>query len=204
MVVVRCLLLSSLLLLADAAYAYAYACGWWGDGEMSQNGDDILTPDGRPVEQFLDLKSMKLPGRMGYGVAVPEPGRVIPYLVATSGQPVKRIAEFKVFGFRSVIDLGTPTSTADLHRSETEAAGLQYFNIFIESNIPNRKQVELFNKLVIDAHNGPLLVYAPRAELLAVMWASYRLSLGAPLEFVLKEGRTLGLTREQEIKLNTP
>jgi hypothetical protein len=197
MVAVRFLLISSLLLLADPIYA----CGWWGDGEMSRNDGDVITPDGRPLEQTLSLNSMKLPGKMGYGIAIPEPGRAIPYLLATFGQPITRINELGIFGFRSVIDLGTSEPTARLHRSETEAAGMQYFNVPIEGDMPNRNQTGFFNRIVVNAHNGPLLVYAPRAELLGVMWASYRISLGSPLEFALREGRTLGLTGEQETEL---
>ncbi len=178
------------------------ACGWWGDGEASDS-DDAIEVDalGRPVVESLILKSMKLPGRMGYGIAVPEPGRAIPYLLATSGRPVKRIDKLKDLGFRSVIDLGTPEATARLHRSETEAVGMQYFNIPVEGDIPNEKQTDSFNRVVVNAHNGPLLVYAPRAALLGMMWASYHLSLGAPLEFALREGRSLGLSAEQEMEL---
>jgi len=197
MVAVRFLLLSSLLLLAESAYA----CGWWGDGEMSRNDSDITTHDGHPLEQSLSLKSMKLPGKMGYGIAVPEPGRAIPYLLVTLGQPITHINELKVFGFRSVIDLGSSEQTAHLHRSEIEPAGMQYFNVPIEGDMPNRKQTGFFNRIVVNAHNGPLLVYAPRAELLAVMWASYRIRLGSSMEFTLREGRTLGLTEEQETEL---
>ena len=67
MVALRLVILSILLTLKTPAYA----CGWGGDGEMSQSDDDIIAADGRPVEQSLDLKSMKLPGKMGYGIAVP-------------------------------------------------------------------------------------------------------------------------------------
>ena len=59
----------------------------------------------------------------------------------------------------------------------------------------------IFNNIIVNTHNRPLLVYAPRTELLGVMWVLYRLNLGSPLEFSIKEGRSLGLTKEQEIKL---
>ncbi len=121
MAAARFLLLFALLLLVDPAYA----CGWWGDGEISQSDDDIIAADGRPVEQSLDLKSMKLPRKMGYCIAVPGPGRAITYLLATFGQPVTRISELEIFEFRSVIDLATPASTAALHRAETEAFGMR-------------------------------------------------------------------------------
>ena len=197
MTAVRFTLLSFFLILTKPAYA----CGWWGDGEMSRSDKDIITADGRPVEQYLGLESMKLPGRMGYGIAVPGPGRAIPYLLATFGQPVTRISEFKIFDFRSVIDLGTSEPAASLHRAETEAVGMRYFNIPIDGDMPSGKQFTAFNQTVLNANNGPLLVYAPRAALIAVMWASYRLSVGSPLEFVLSEGRSLGLSGEQETEL---
>ena len=197
MVALRFLLLSSLLLLADPVHA----CGWWGDGEMNRDSGDVITRDGRPLEQSLSLESMKLPDQMGYGVAVPEPGRAIPYLLVTYGQPVGRINELKVFGFRSVVDLGSAGQTARLHRSETEAAGMLYFNVPIEEDLPNREQAGFFYRTVVDAGNGPLLVFAARAELVAAMWASYRMRLGAPMEFVIREGRALGLTEGQETEL---
>lgn len=191
------------LVLTIVIFAEAvHACGWWGDSEMSSRRQTaLITPDGRAVEETLSLQSMKLPGEAGYGVAVPEPGRAIPYRLATNGQTVTRINEFRIFGFRSVIDLGTPTSTAHLHGIETETAGMAYFNIPIESNMPNRQQTRMFNQIVLNARNGPLLVYAPRAELLAVMWAFYRLSLGSPMAFVLSEAEAMGLTAVQEAEL---
>ena len=197
MIIILIFLTLSLSALAEPACA----CGWWGDGEMSLNDDVLRTQDGLPVETTLSLSTIKLPGKMGYGIAVSEPGQAIPYLLATSGQPVYRIADFKIFDFRSVIDLGTPETTAQLHRSETEAAKLQYFNIPVTGNMPNQKQTDIFNNIIVNTHNRPLLVYAPRTELLGVMWVLYRLNLGSPLEFSIKEGRSLGLTKEQEIKL---
>ena len=138
---------------------------------------------------------------MGYGIAVPEPGRAVPYLIATMGQPLTRIGELKIFGFRSVIDIGTPIDESKRHRLETEATGMRYFNIALTTNIPTTQQSTHFNEIVLNANNSPLLIYAPRAELIGIMWASYRIALGSPLEFVLQEGRSLGLTKEQETKL---
>ena len=178
------------------------ACGWWGDSEMTSRRETaVIAPDGSLHEHTLSLKSMKLPESKGYSIAVPEPGRAIPYLLATDGQPVSRIKDFRIFGFHSVIDLGTPTATADLHRSETEAAGMLYFSVPVENNMPNPEHIQVFNRIVLDARNGPILVYAPSAELLAITWAFYRLSVGSPLEFVLTEGRSMGLTEEQEEEL---
>ncbi len=177
----------------------ASACGWWGDGEVNRHNDIVLTtPDGISVTQTLTEKTMKLPGRAGYGIAVPDPGRAIPYLQATRGQRVNRIAELKAFGFKTVIDLGTPEKTAQLHRSETEALGMHYINIPVDDTVPDQQQVDDFTQKVVDASNDLLLVYAPNSALLGTMWAAYRISLGAPVEFAMNQGRNLGMQPGQE------
>ena len=198
MVAIRIIVFLIIVVMADPARA----CGWWGDSEMSSRRETAtVTPDGRPVEHSLSIENMKLPGRMGYGIAVPEPGRAVPYLLATFGQPLTRINELKIFGFRSVIDLATPASTAKHHRAETQAVGMKYFNIPIEGDIPNKEQTDLFIKALLTPDNTPLLVYARDADIIAAMWVSYRIKMGSPLSFALNEGRALGLAGEQEAEL---
>ncbi|MET0049402.1 MAG: hypothetical protein ABW066_16620 [Sedimenticola sp.] len=178
------------------------ACGWWGDGEVNREDHVVITaPDGRVLSHTLSYEASKLPGRMGYGIAVPDPGRAIPYLLATRGRPLNRIAELKAFGFETVIDLGTPAKTARLHQMETEALDMQYISIPVDGNMPNQEQVDDFTQHVVDASHGMLLVYAPTSELLGSMWAAYRMNLGAPVDFSAREGRELGMTADQEIVL---
>ncbi|MCU7919108.1 MAG: hypothetical protein KZQ95_12220 [Candidatus Thiodiazotropha sp. (ex Epidulcina cf. delphinae)] len=178
------------------------ACGWWGDGEMNRHNDLALTaPNGQSAPQSLTLKASKLPGRIGYGIAVEEPGLAMPYLQATQGRQVNRIAELKAFGFETVIDLGTPEKTARLHRSETEALGMRYISIPVDGAVPSQEQVDDFTQQVIDASNSRLLVYSPTSALLGAMWAAYRFNLGAPLEFAIKQGKNLGMEAEQEAAL---
>ena len=180
----------------------AYPCGWWGDGEMNRPDTVIIgLSDGKPVSETLSLETSKLPGRMGYGIAVPNPGQAIPYLKATYGRPINRIGELKAFGFGTVIDLGTPPDTARKHREETEALGMRYFNIPIEGPTPSPEQAKLFTIMIIDKSTYPLLVYAPTSYLLGVMWASYLINLGAPLEFAIEEGKALGMMPNQEKEL---
>lgn len=143
-------------------------------------------------------EASKIPGRVGYGIAVPDPGRAVPYLEATQGRRINRIGELKTLGYKTVIDLGTAPDTARLHRAESEAVGLRYFNIPIEGDFPDRDQVDRFSQLIVQSARDPILVYAPTPGLLGFMWASYRIGyLGAPPSFALEEGRSLGMTREQ-------
>jgi hypothetical protein len=197
MVCIRFILITLFLL---AATVPAFACGWWGDGEVDGDDDAIeVDAQGRPLDQSLNFRSMKLPGKMGYGVAVPEPGRVIPYLNATFGQPLIDIKELKIFGFRSVIDLGTPPSTARLHQAETESVGMKYFSIPVKDDRPSQEHRETFNDVVLNVNNGPLLIFAEKPSMIAIMWASYRVGHGSPIEFAIHEGRKLGLTEKQEV-----
>ncbi|MCU7923516.1 MAG: hypothetical protein KZQ88_12565 [Candidatus Thiodiazotropha sp. (ex Dulcina madagascariensis)] len=67
--------------------------------------------------------------------------------------------------------------------------------------MPSQEQVDDFTQKVIDASNSRLLVYSPTSALLGAMWAAYRINLGAPLEFAIKQGKNLGMETEQEAVL---
>ncbi len=159
--------------------------------------------DGKTISQSLNVKTSKLPGQMGYGIAIPDPGQAIPYLQATGGRPFNRIAELKSFGFETVIDLGTAEKTAKLHRQETEALGMRYISIPVDGIQPNQQQVNEFTQRVIDASNNMLLVYSPSSELLGTMWAAYRINLGAPIDFAINQGKALGMSDDQEVILRS-
>ncbi len=180
----------------------AQACGWGGDGEMSR--EDIAgfpTFDGEPLPETLSLATAWLPNRMGFGIAVPEPGRAIPYLQATYGRRPNAIGEFKAYGFRAVIDIGTPTAKAARHRIEAELAGMSYFNIPVAGEMPSIPETQHFTRLVLQTADDSLLVYSLSPQLLGVMWASHRINLGSPVSFAIAEARLLGLTEEQEALL---
>jgi len=144
---------------------------------------------------------MKLPGRIGYGIAVPEPGRATPYLLSTNGLQVNNIRDLKIFGFSAVIDLGTSASSAKLHRAETEEVGMKYFNLPYVGGVPSPSSLEQFTNWLLDPKNTPMLIYARKAEMIAGMWTSYRLKMGSPIGFALQEGRSLGLLKEQQAEL---
>jgi protein tyrosine phosphatase (PTP) superfamily phosphohydrolase (DUF442 family) len=178
-----------------------HTCGWWGDGEMNTQETIVLNKtDGKPVSGRLSLETSKLPGRMGYGIVVPDPGQAIPYLQATYGRQISGIGDLKAFGFETIIDLGTPPETARKHRQETEALGMRYFSIPVDGSTPSLEQARHFSRMVIDGQH-PLLVYAPTSALLGTMWASYRVNLGAPLGSAIDEGRALGMMPDQEAEL---
>lgn len=187
------------LMLSAALPQAVSACGWWGDGEVAR---DLMQPpeldlSGLTLEQSINLQSAKLPGEMGYGIALPDPGKAIPYLLTTNGRPVNKIGELVDYGYKAVIDIGTPEEEAANHRAETESVGMAYYNIPFDGELPSQDDVILFREFVLSSSDGPLLVYAPEASLLGFMWAGYRLSFNTPLSYALSEGRDLGLTDAQ-------
>ncbi len=182
--------------------APVHACGWWGDGEMNREVSAVVTDaDGRPIPETLSVETTRLPGRMGYGIAVLNPGRAVPYLQQTHGRPINRIGELETFGFNTVIDLGTPHGTAQLHRAETETVGMHYINIPVIGVMPDHDQIKRFSLTVFRSSGDPLLVYAPTSTLLGTMWASHRINLGAPLEFAIREGKSLSMGSDQEAQI---
>ena len=179
------------------------ACGWWGDGEMNRDSEPALpTVTDASGQELQGVAASKLPGRLGYGIAVLEPGRAVPYLQATYGWRINRIGDLRSVGYETVIDLGTPANAARLHRKESETVGMRYFNIPITEEFPSRDQVDRFGRLIMGFGRDPVLVYAPAASLLGIMWASYRIDyLGTPISFALDEGRSLGMTEAQGASL---
>jgi protein tyrosine phosphatase (PTP) superfamily phosphohydrolase (DUF442 family) len=131
-------------------------------------------------------------------IPIPDPGRAIPYLQATRGRQINRIAELKAFGFETVIDLGTPGKTAQLHRSETEALNMRYISIPVDGAVPSQEQVNDFSQKVVESSSSMLLVYAPNSALLGTMWTAYRINLGSPIEFAINQGKKLGMEAKQE------
>ncbi|MCP3665289.1 MAG: hypothetical protein GY696_22785 [Gammaproteobacteria bacterium] len=115
---------------------------------------------------------------------------VLPFRTRAKPFPIYRQrSELKHFGFETVIDLGTPEGTAYLHQSETEALGMRYISISVNGVVPSQEQVDHFTQKVVDSSSDMLLVYSPNSALLGTMWAAYRINLGAPVEFAMKQGK---------------
>jgi protein tyrosine phosphatase (PTP) superfamily phosphohydrolase (DUF442 family) len=197
----------------------ARACGWWGDGEDDDHDAIVIGADGRPVSenkstnnQSIDravepaMKHTRAPAmplglevpspRSGYGIVVRQDGSAIPYLQAVQGQSVHTIQLLRRAGFSTVIDLGTIPKVAVLHRRETEALSMQYFNIPIDGDAPDKTQVARFREILSAKGKLPILVFSASANLLGGMWAYYRLAEGVAQEVAIKEGRELGLSKD--------
>ena len=179
----------------------AGACGWWGDGEM--NRDQLLpgiASGGRQIPLFLDRESITLPDNR-YGIAITEPGQAQPYLQATYGRPPGSLEDFGAYGFRAIIDLGSPVDQDPQEFPGGLPHPMRLYHVPVTSMVPERNQIEEFRDLVLDAANLPALVIAPSAEALAGTWAAYRLEFGTPPSYAIAEAVAMGLQPEQEAVL---
>ncbi len=193
------LFISAMLLLAQTPQAAA--CGWWGDGEASDN-DEAVEVDAQGRTKSPDPAAppmMKIPHAMGYGIAIKSASTAVPYLQATDGLAVNDIAKLAELGFSAVIDIGTSRKTAELHRRETEALGMRYFNRPGVEGKLTPADVRWFAEIVTRRTNLPLLVFAHSRSLLGKVWARYRFAQGADEKTALAEGRRLGLSAGDRI-----
>jgi len=189
------------------------ACGWWGDGESDDTEVIEIGPDGQPVMMGSPVWNtgddqdpapaasggLEVPApRSGYGIVVHQDGSAVPYLNAVPGQRAYSIQQLHSAGFPTVIDLGTPPMVAALHRRETEALGMKYFNIPVDGDAPEQAHVARFNEILSTEENLPVLVFSASANLLGKIWARHRLTAGLPRDKAISEGRGLGFSEEAE------
>lgn len=191
----------------------ASACGWWGDGDSEEDdavaigADGRPAPDAKPPSGRVDsgtgghvsgpggFRGIEVPApRSGYGMVIQRDGGAVPYLDAVKGRPVYSIQQLRHLGFLAVIDLGTGPTVAALHRRETEALDMKYFNIPIDGDVPSPAQASRFQAVLSARENLPILVFSASAEMLGGMWASYLLAEGSTQERALGEGREFGLS----------
>ena len=185
------------LCLVTAFPGSAFACGWWGDGEMNRDENAIDVGIDGVSSIPVGVQAAKIPGEKGYGIAVFQSNRAVPYLRATDGRQIAGIEQLRKVGFVTVIDLGTPAATARRHKAETELLGMHYVNIPV-AGIPTEEKVELFSRTVSDSANRPVVVYGPKISLLGDMWVLHRLGQGALRGTALGEGLVFGVSRNLE------
>ncbi|UCH38692.1 MAG: hypothetical protein JSU67_10990 [Gammaproteobacteria bacterium] len=167
------------------------------------NRDQLLpgiASGGRQIPLVLDRESITLPGNR-YGIAVTEPGQAQPYLQATYGRPISSIEDFVTYGFRTIIDLAPLVGQGSQAFPGGLPRPMRYYHVPVASLMPGRIQVVEFRDLVLDSANLPTIVIAPAAEVLAGMWAAYRLEFGTPLSYTITEAVAMGLQPEQEAAL---
>lgn len=186
------------------SHGLAFACGFWGDGDIGMiTNDSDVAADGRPLNQIgpivaKGIAETRLPGDRGFSFAMKNPSQAIPYSQAVAGNALLMINELREAGFTSVIDL-VPLSTATKeHQNQSVEARVNYFSVPIDSFPPHFESVLAFAEVVSVPAHFPLIVYAENTTDLASLWVAYLYYSGVERSVAISEGRMLGLGFQAE------
>lgn len=123
--------------------------------------------------------------------------------LATGGQPSERaFARLAENGFRSVLNLRTPSEGVDLEkeRAAVEGAGMRYLHIPVAASAPRAEQAEEFVRVVREKANHPMLIHCATANRVGAFMLIYRvLEHGWGPEQAEAEAEQIGL-RSPELK----
>jgi len=123
--------------------------------------------------------------------------------LATGGQPSARaFGRLADNGFRSVLNLRTPSEGVDLKRERVaaEEAGLRYLHIPFAGSEPRAEQADEFIRVVSEKSNHPMLIHCATANRVGALMLIYRVvEHGWSLEEAEAEAARIGL-RSAELK----
>ena len=183
------------------------ACGWWGDGESGNNpAAVIIGKDGKPVQNnrtgSAAIADMKIPRQMGYGIAVFQADKAIPYLRAINNRHTNTIQELKKMGFVTVIDIGTEPHASASHSRESNELGLNYVYIPVDQNgFATLNGSKKLHQAIQNFKRRPLLVYASKVDVLATAWGKHRLQQGRRWNTIKNDVNQLGISIDALKKL---
>jgi uncharacterized protein (TIGR01244 family) len=118
-----------------------------------------------------------------------------PGLVAAGRPSAEAVASLKARGFRTVIDLRTPTEPGFAEeKAAVEAQGLRYVNVPVAGGAFSGKDVDAVKAALDQAQDGPVLLHCASSNRVGAVWAVLQAREGLPVEEAMKEGARVGLT----------
>jgi uncharacterized protein (TIGR01244 family) len=126
---------------------------------------------------------------------LPNASVVKPGLVAAGRPAPEAVAELKSRGFRTVIDLRTPSEPGFAEeKAAVEAQGLRYVNVPVAGGSFSGKDVDAVKAALEQATDGPVLLHCASSNRVGAVWAVLQARQGMPVEDAMKEGARVGLT----------
>ena len=115
--------------------------------------------------------------------------------LAAAGRPSDEgFRQLKAQGFRTVIDLRTPSEEGQPEeKAIVEAQGLKYVHVPLMPNTFSPADVAAVKAVLDDATSGPVLLHCQSANRVGAVWAAIRASEGLPLEEAIEDGKRVGL-----------
>jgi uncharacterized protein (TIGR01244 family) len=118
-----------------------------------------------------------------------------PGLVAAGRPSPEAVASLKARGFRTVIDLRTPSEPGFAEeKAAVEAQGLRYVNVPVAGGAFSGKDVDAVKAALEQAQDGPILLHCASSNRVGAVWAVLRAREGLPVDEAMKEGARVGLT----------
>lgn len=116
--------------------------------------------------------------------------------VVGAGRPsAEAVTALKARGFRTVIDLRTPTEPGFAEeKAAVEAQGLRYVNVPVTGGAFSGKDVDAVKAALDQATDGPVLLHCASANRVGAVWAVMQARQGMAVDEALKEGARVGLT----------
>jgi uncharacterized protein (TIGR01244 family) len=118
-----------------------------------------------------------------------------PGLVAAGRPSPEAVAALKERGFRTVIDLRTPTEAGFAEeKAAVEAQGLRYVNVPVAGGAFSGKDVDAVKAALDQAQDGPVLLHCASSNRVGAVWAVLKAREGMAVDQALEEGKRVGLT----------
>lgn len=118
-----------------------------------------------------------------------------PGLVAAGRPSPEAVAALKARGFRTVIDLRTPTEAGFAEeKAAVEAQGLRYVNVPVAGGAFSGKDVDAVKAALDLAQDGPVLLHCASSNRVGAVWAVLKAREGMAVDQALEEGKRVGLT----------
>jgi uncharacterized protein (TIGR01244 family) len=118
-----------------------------------------------------------------------------PGLVAAGRPSPEAVAALKARGFRTVIDLRTPTEAGFAEeKAAVEAQGLRYVNVPVAGGAFSGKDVDAVKAALDQAQDGPVLLHCASSNRVGAVWAVLKAREGMAVDQALEEGKRVGLT----------
>jgi uncharacterized protein (TIGR01244 family) len=116
--------------------------------------------------------------------------------VVGAGRPAPEVvAGLKARGFRTVIDLRTPSEPGFAEeKAAVEAQGLRYVNVPVTGGGFSGRDVDAVRAALDQATDGPVLLHCASANRVGAVWAVLQAREGMPVDDAMKEGARVGLT----------
>ena len=117
-----------------------------------------------------------------------------PGLVAAGRPSPEAVAALKARGFRTVIDLRTPTEAGFAEeKAAVEAQGLRYVNVPVSGGSFSGTDVDAVKAALDQATDGPVLLHCASSNRVGAVWAVLKAREGMAVDQALEEGKRVGL-----------